>query len=181
MKTGQTASARDSARAPDPELNIVLEVLFAYALQRVNSAEDAEDLVQSALAAHYAAPERFRKDSGLMTYLTGILRHKILDYYRSRSREITPGEEVLRDMQDVSPRPQSHERIELIDALSFALTCLKSPYREVFVMREIDDLATEDVCKIMAISPTNMNVILFRARASLRQKLREMGIQNANI
>ena len=63
------------------------------------------------------------------------------------------------------------ENLELVEALSKCLDKLSDKFRNIFVLKEIEGLSSEDICKEMKIQPTNLWVILHRARNQLRKCL----------
>ncbi len=74
------------------------DVLFRYAIARVRDETVAEDLVQETLLAAIASADTFKGGSTEKTWLIGILRHKILDYFRKSTRE----QQLKRDWSDLS-------------------------------------------------------------------------------
>ena len=63
------------------------DVLYRYALERVRKPEVAQDLVQDTFLAAVRSYDRFAGQSSVRSWLCGILKHKICDYYRKRGRE----------------------------------------------------------------------------------------------
>ena len=63
------------------------DVLYRYALERVRKPDIAQDLVQETFLAAVRTIDRFRGGSTVRSWLCGILKHKICDYYRKRGRE----------------------------------------------------------------------------------------------
>lgn len=71
------------------------DAMYAFALARLRDRDLAQETVQQALLAALdvsaADPHRFRGDSALRSWLIGILKHKILDQFRARKRELPGG------------------------------------------------------------------------------------------
>src|SRR5689334_5348279 len=63
------------------------DALYAYALPRVRNADVAEDLVQETLLAAIKAHKNFAGNSAERTWLTGILKHKLIDHLRKSTRQ----------------------------------------------------------------------------------------------
>lgn len=164
------------------------DYLFRYAMLRVRSRATAEDLVQETFLAALAHREAFSGDSSEATWLIGILKHKILDLFRQRSRE-APGEEGdLRDSPDVGAfdgtghwisgpaewggNPATlYRQKDFLDQFSICLSELSRNHADAFTLREIEGLGTEEICKVLGVSETNLWVILHRARMQLRKCL----------
>lgn len=164
--------------------------LYAYALTRVRNPSIAEDLVQATLLAAFQSRGRFAGQSSERTWLIGILKHKVADHFRRASRE-QPVEDIERWPEALAqsfdaegqwkpehgPQEWGQDAAHAIERREFQTTladCLhKLPQRiaAAFTLREMEELKTEDVCKALQISPTNLWVMLHRARMQLRQCL----------
>mgnify|MGYP002780275596 CR=1 FL=1 len=165
------------------------QMLFRYALTRVGEREAAEDLVQETLVTAVAKLTDFAGQSSLRTWLTGILRHKILDHYRQKRKESqapSPLEEG-RDPQcfdrlgawRIDPNlglevldeegPCVVERAQLRAALKRCIEALPPALQRAFVLREVQELEPEEVCEAAALSRESLHVFLYRARQNLRE------------
>ncbi len=159
------------------------DTLFKIALYRVNDRSDAEDLVQETFIAAHRAAESFQGKSSEKTWLLGILKHKILDHYRSKMNGIQGQTDRFNEDEEEfdksghwkkSPRswhktPESElDQKEFLLVLRQCLSYLPLHQREAFVLREIDGFESEEICKNNGFSPTNLWVMLHRARLKLR-------------
>lgn len=159
------------------------DALLAYALSRLADRNTAEDLVQETFLAAVEAHDAFRGKSSPRTWLVGILRHKILDHFRARRGEAPAGPADPSDRFDAkgswSHPPEDWDvdpaelaqRKEFWDIFQRCLERLPGRQDEAFYLRVIDGLTGREVCKILGISPTNLWVMLHRARARLRDCL----------
>ena len=166
------------------------ESLFRYALCRVRNPVTAEDLVQETLLAALKAKERFAGRSSVRSWLTSILRHKIIDTMRKSHREqdLMDGgleEHAYEDYFDrkgqwklkpnewlVHPH-KALEQKEFHDILQNCLTQLPPRLHAVFTLREIEEMEAEEICALLNITPTNLWVALHRARERLRVLLQQ--------
>lgn len=165
------------------------DALFRYTLVRVKDPVAAEEIVQTTLLAALQAKSSFAGKSSEKSWLFGILKHKIMDHFRSlknrRSHELTPDDDTdpyenayNEDGHWVSP-PRSWEvdpekaaeNAQLLEALNLCLEGLSDKFRNIFIMKEIEGMPSEDICKEMGIQPTNLWVILHRARNQLKKCL----------
>lgn len=178
---------------PDPELASQLEPHRRYLLRvaRLQLRDDAaaEDVVQETMLAALAGTG-FSGRSSLRTWLTGILKHKIVDAIRLRQRQAIPvsalgGADAEADLDDfeglfrdggwdAAPAdwgdPDSAlQRQQFFDVLEFCLDRLPPNTARAFVMREILELESPEICKELAITANNLWVMLYRARMTLRQ------------
>ena len=162
--------------------------LMRYALLQLRDSTAAEDAVQETLLAAIQGAERYAGRSSLRTWLTGILKHKIIDHLRRRAREqplaeadhLDEGEgEIVsasfaedghwRDFPSHWDAPdRSLESRQFWEVLEICVRVMPERTGRVFVMREVLELSTEEICKELGISTTNCWVMLHRARLSLR-------------
>lgn len=166
------------------------DCLYRYALVRVRTPEAAEDLVQDTLLVAVRSQDRFAGRSSERSWLVGILKHKIVDYYRKLGRETTFTDlEFLEDEcahkfveggwwnHDLGPHQWKPPVDEVMHQAEFWYTmrvCLgKLPPRvaSAFVLREMEAMSSKEICQILGISEGNLWVMLHRARMALRECL----------
>jgi RNA polymerase sigma-70 factor (ECF subfamily) len=169
------------------QLEALRPYLLRYAAMELRNREAAEDCVQEALLAALSAPASFEGRSNLRTWLTGILKHKIVDAIRRQSRErpVEGPEEDLTDLDALfnetghwADRPQPwddpdgalHQKQFLV-ALETCLAGLPARTAQVFMLREHLGLETAEICKELGLTSTNCWVLLYRARMLLRECL----------
>ncbi len=168
------------------------DALFHFARTRVGDRGVAEDLVQDTFLAAVQAKERYQGKSSEKTWLFGIMKHKIIDYYR-RKRNIVNVHDYIDDPDGVEAffnakggwqvRPlhwsfnpgKAHENKEFLNHFFRCLSGLPRRTADVFVHREIDGLSTGAICKLFGITENNCWVILYRARMLLRKCLESIG------
>ena len=160
--------------------------LLRVAVLQLRNEELAEDVVQDTLLAALQGKGGFSGKSSLKTWLTGILKHKIVDAIRKKVREpvTTPiDEEFQLDDFDALFDGSGHwdnppanwgdpeaelSRREFFDVVEFCLDKLPPNTARVFMMREVMELDAPEICKELSITSTNLWVILYRARVALR-------------
>lgn len=170
------------------------DALFRYALVRARDASVAEELVQETLLAALEARDKFSGLSSERTWLFGILKHKILDYYRRLHRQSQLSEAETAFVEPAATFMQTGEWVDHFDAeqgprdwrqtpeaaveqaefwrvMSRCLDELPPRLASAFSLREMEQLSSEEVCKVLDISATNLWVMLHRARAHLRNCL----------
>ena len=160
--------------------------LLRYASLQLRDRHAAEDAVQEALLAALAGEAGFGGRSNLRTWLTGILKHKIVDAIRRMSRETTalPDDNELDALFDERghwiemPRAwddpdTSLEQKQFFAALEECLGRLPGKTAQVFMMREHLGYETGDICKEVGVTATHCWVLLYRARVALRECLQQ--------
>ena len=166
------------------------DCLFRYALVRVRRREIAEDLVQETLLAAIRSREKFAGRSSERSWLTGILKHKISDHFRKLGREtsFTDLESLADEFSEKfvpegywvhvkGPKewkPESDEvvyRAEFWQTMRHCLDKLPERIANVFMLREMDEVESKEICSMLSISESNLWVMLHRARMALRECL----------
>jgi len=159
--------------------------LQRFALFHLHDTALAEDAVQDTLIAALEQGHRFEGRSQLRTWLTAILKHKIVDLVRKRGRGL-PANTLSLDESDSGDASFTSKGAWIDPPAYWGLPdaalesqqfwrvyqecCRLMPQRYglVYSMREVMDLSSEEICKKLDISTSNLHVILFRARLRLR-------------
>lgn len=184
------------AKTPGPEqwVDLYGNYMYRYALTRVADQEIAQDLVQEALVAAIKAYERFQGKSSVKTWLIAILKRKVVDYYRRKSNQQVTDEietlannidQVFNDTGHWRVKPSewtvnpgaAYEQQEFMDVLYQCMSGLPERLAQIFMMREFEDMSTNDICREMSISESNSWVMLYRARMQLRSCLEDKWLQ----
>lgn len=176
--------------APDFQTQLASHHSYLLRFARMQLRNDAwaEDAVSETMVAALSKPLAFENKSQLKTWLVGILKHKVIDQLRTRKREVTldadgDGTEELDALIFKSDghfnqppadwgNPEQDLRSKQFFAILEACTDkLPAALGRVFLMREWLELSTEEICKEMDLSATNLYVQLHRARLRLRECL----------
>jgi RNA polymerase sigma-70 factor, ECF subfamily len=166
------------------------DYLFQFAFSKIRNTQQAEDLVQETFLAALKAFEKFEGRSTVKTWLTSILKFKVMDHYRRGLREI-PESRLQKEEAEFSTFmdslydadnhrtlsiqaiiPDGEEetwRKEIRQHINDCLDSVNPRYRQIFVMREIDDMKTDDICKEAGITASNFWVMLHRVRSMLQK------------
>jgi RNA polymerase sigma-70 factor, ECF subfamily len=163
------------------------DYLYRFALARLSDSHLAEDVVQETFLAAIKSPD-FAGQSAPRTWLTGILKHKIIDVMRKNIREVAASDlmsdedanmdEFFDEKGGWEEKPESWEMpenaLEQQQFLSILQTCMnKLPAKlsQLFLMRDVHETDNEEICKELNITATNAWVMLYRARMGLRKCL----------
>ena len=186
--------ASDESREMDPDTWVDAhgEFLFRFAMMRLRDETLAEDVVQEALLSALQSLDSYCGQAAERTWLTGILKHKIVDHYRKNSKQvqITDEDTDLSGIDHFFERPdswdghwavklrpvdpeQSPERAmelgEFWRVMNGCLSALPERIANIFSLREIDGMSSEEICDVLRLSPSNFWVIMHRARMQLRR------------
>src|SRR5579864_2571377 len=175
------AAAKSGDAAAFEELvNRYERKIFRLTMNITRNREDAEDSMQDAFMKAYSHLGGFQEDSRFYTWLVRIAANEALMRLRKRRPnqfsldEPIEGDEDLmpRELQDWGPGPeQRFAQTEMREILSSVIEELEPEYRAVFVLRDIEELSTEDAAVALGISVPAVKSRLLRARLKLREKL----------
>ena len=175
---------------PEKWVDSYADYLYNYAIGRVNDMETARDLVQETFFAGLKSAKNFKGDAAERTWLIAILKRKVIDHYRKVNSNkgkaevrmsYKPSAESEGDwLEEQIADPYSTlendaiENEELGRAIQECIAKLPKKQSQIFTMKTIQGISTEDICKELDINPSNLWVIIHRARTSL------MGCLNDN-
>lgn len=170
-------------------LNAHGDYLYRFALARLRDPHMAEDAVQETMLAAIKN-NSFEGESSPRTWLTGILKHKIIDMQRKQIREQPVSDLVDLDATDNAmddffdhhghwlEKPQEWnnpdgalEQKQFLTVLGTCLDKLPTKLKALFMMRDVHEVENENICKELNITTTNAWVMLYRARMGLRKCL----------
>jgi len=148
--------------------------LVRYARRRLLDPALAEDVVHDVFEAVLAGRARYEGRSAPRTWLTGILKHKIVDLVRQRaglvSLDASDGDDDEPAPELASPQPHPEQIAEQRERLAQTLQrieALPDTLREALTLRVLHEEPTAAVCARLAISEANLFVRLHRARRAL--------------
>jgi RNA polymerase sigma-70 factor (ECF subfamily) len=155
--------------------------IFRLAQHITQNREDAEDVLQETFLKAYEHLDQFQGNSKFYTWIVRIavnqalmkLRRRKADRSVSLDETIDTGEDtIVREIAAWGEDPeQRFSREELGELLDSAVQGLEPPYRSVFVLRDIEDLSTEETADALGLSVPAVKSRLLRARLQLREKL----------
>ncbi len=157
--------------------------IYRLALNITRDPSDAEEVLQEAFLKAYSNLKSFQGEARFYTWLVRIAVNEALMKLRKRraapamvalDEPVTDGEdqEIRRELADWGDNPeQRFGNVEMRELLSAAIESLELPYRMVLMLRDIEELSTEETAKTLGISIPAAKSRLLRARLMLRNKL----------
>lgn len=175
----------------EQQLAALRDYLMRFARLQLRNEAWAEDAVSETLLAALAKPQAFQARSQLKTWLVGILKHKIIDSMRQRQREVLldtgPDDDGTADPLELlafktdghfAEKPadwgnpeqdlKSRQFMAVLDACTEKLPAVQG---RLFLMREWLEMSSDEICKELGLTSTNLYVQLHRARLRLRECL----------
>ncbi len=145
------------------------------------TAERAEDVAQETFKTFIETAERFEGRSHVRTWVFGIFYRKVQEMRRDAQKEAR-GEDIdevmesrfdARGMWSRPPREADRDvhDAEIAEHIEGCMEPLPDKQRLAFVLREVEGLASEEICNALDVTRTNLGVLLYRARNALRECL----------
>ena len=182
----------EQIRAQDPEaLQLVVQAYLGQILRAARGAglapERAEEVTQATFTTFIEKASRFEGRSHVRTWLFGILYKKIAEERRqlSRDQQMDEIDEVVEQRFDASgnwvnpPQPVDVQLYasEIRDLFEDCLEAVPTQQRMAFVLREVEGFGSDEICKILDITHTNLGVLIYRVRNRLRECLEARGVK----
>lgn len=166
--------------------------MIKFAFLQLSSLPQAEDVVQEALTSAFQHLDSFKGRAAFKTWVFSILKNKIIDVLRQKSRLVAISELFKDEESELSvdelfdasghwhkyEAPQAwqspEEMIEQSDFWIIFEACLDhlpAKYAQVFMMREVVELSSNEICSKLELSISNFNVLMYRSRTRLRECL----------
>lgn len=174
IRRGDKAACAECATLHAPALR-------RLALRLTQDESEAEDVVQETFLNAFKAIARFEGRSELSTWLYRIAYNVALGRMRRRRFITVQVDEAAADHEGVITPPQLYDWCCLPDhdfkaqearlELQRAIADLPDKLRDVFVLRELEDLSTQETADLLGLSPENVKTRLHRARLRLRDRL----------
>lgn len=162
--------------------------LLKFARLQLRNDAWAEDAVSETVLAALNKPQSFARRAQLKTWLVGILKHKVIDALRHHHREVGAGQSEGDGDADLldgigfkpdghfaetpaewgNPEQHLHSR-QFFEVMELCVSKLPAGQGRLFLMREWLELSSEEICKELTLTPTNLYVQLHRARLRLRE------------
>ncbi len=170
------------------------DYLYSYAMTRINDEEQARDLVQETFLAALEKMEKFEGRSAERTWLTSILKHKLIDVYRKKSSgpgKSTEAQVASHENEEFFHAEDGHWKVahqplefgmeqydplinkEFNHLLQNCMRKLPALWLSVFTMKHMDDQDTQTICSELKVTDSNFWVIIHRAKVHLRSCLQK--------
>jgi RNA polymerase sigma-70 factor (TIGR02943 family) len=196
MQTKNVTTASSSTHIVDPHKWVAnhADYLYSYAISRLNDEDVARDLVQDTFLAALERVNSFEGRSTERTWLTAILKFKIIDIYRGKAAGLAnarnngaTGIEPIDFFDEADGhwkeihRPQEFAHSadspllsrEFQNTLQSCMDKLPALWLAIFTMKHMDDIATKIICSELKVTAANFWVIIHRTKLNLRACLQK--------
>jgi RNA polymerase sigma-70 factor (ECF subfamily) len=155
-------------------------VVYLTAVSILRDATEAEDAAQEAMIKAYRGLGRFRGDAKFSTWLTTITLNEARSRLRKSARVKVESLDSTEQEEDYTPflvadwreiPSETLEREELATHIEQAIQNLPPSYREVFLLRDKEEMSIEEIAQALGVKGNLVKVRLFRARMLLQKEL----------
>lgn len=172
----QVSEGKDP-RAFEQLYELYFERISRFIYFKVNAKEEAEDLTSQIFLKtwEYLTDEQAKRVQNFKAFIYQLARNLVVDYYRRQGRapEIVSLEDQSGEEENIPDHRQSFFLNQLYKSdqayLSDCLKNIKDEYREIIVLRFLEDMGVEEIAKIIDKTPSNVRVLIHRALKALRE------------
>lgn len=184
----------DFVLEPEKWIDRYGDILFNYTISRINKREVAEDLVSETFFSALKGKDSYLGNASEKTWLISILKRKIIDHYRKKSTQNELNifdkdskDDFMNHFFDKEGSSDGHwtnasspyewkkdlqtgvEKDEFNLILKNCLGKLPEKTSAVFILKNMEDLESDEICKELQITPSNYWVLMHRAKLQLRE------------
>ena len=150
--------------------------VYRLAYRMCGNAYDADEAAQEAFVAAWRALPNFRGDAKFSTWLYRLTTNAAIDVMRREKRHQTVGDGEMIDVADDADSPQETvERTEQQEAVQEALATLSEEYREVLLLRYMEELDYAEIAEVLQLPSGTVKSRINRAKAALKAALLKSG------
>lgn len=150
--------------------------VYRLAYRMCGNAYDADEAAQEAFVAAWRALPNFRGDAKFSTWLYRLTTNAAIDVMRREKRHQTVGDGEMVDLADDADSPQERvERTEQQEAVQKALATLSEEYREVLLLRYMEELDYAEIAEVLQLPSGTVKSRINRAKAALKTALLKSG------
>jgi RNA polymerase sigma-70 factor (ECF subfamily) len=144
--------------------------VYRYMLVKTGNREDAHDLTAQVFLAAYENYAMFEHNSQFITWVMGIARNKLVDYYRSKREQVALI--AAGDLPHPAPLPEEaiHQKLQL-ERVTNALDALSEDRQEAIALRLFGGLSNTEIAKVMQKTPAAVGMLIHRGLQDLQTRL----------
>lgn len=165
----------DDKKSREQLFQFLAESFRLFVLQRIKNREDAEDVVQNALTIISDQFERTKITTSFAAWAYSVLKVQIMSYYKSRQLPKNLNVAITQDYSDSCSESDPVLKNQLVECLKKIHTVNKSHVR--ILNLHFQGYSTQEICKRLRLSASNLYTSLCRARAMLRKCLEKGDIK----
>ncbi len=164
----------------DPEAygqfyDLYIEKIYRFIFFKVNSTTDAQDLTSETFLKLWQCLKEGKEIKNLNSFVYTIARNLVIDFYRRNARreQETIDQEELNKIPDETDFLQKQDVDAQLQGVLGGLDKLKDEYREVIVLRFLNELSISEISGVLGKSGGSVRVLLHRAMKTLKESINE--------
>jgi RNA polymerase sigma-70 factor (ECF subfamily) len=153
--------------------DLYVDRIYRFIFFKINSEDDAKDLTSEVFLKTWQYIKDNRNVKNLNAFIYMVARNSVIDFYRSRSKKQETEEligESHNNISDDSLLLQKMKEFEVADLLK-ALNTLKDEYREIIILRYLDELSVKEIALVLKKSPGAVRILVYRALNALKKSV----------
>lgn len=161
--------------------DIFLQPIYRYVFYRVGS-DEAEDLTEMIFLKTWENIRQYRRgESSFSSWIFRIAHNVVIDYYRGTKNKFEELPEEIEDRRSDARTDIHTRRVLTSEILADALKSIKDQYRQIIILKYVNDLSNEEIGEILDKSQTALRILQFRALRHLKEILEKKGIKDSNL
>jgi RNA polymerase sigma-70 factor (ECF subfamily) len=174
------ASQRGDSEAFGKLYDIFVDPLYRYAYYRAGAAE-AEDLIELVFLKSWENIKQYRpRERSFSSWIFRIAHNVVVDFYRSQRPQDELSENIIDHREEADSRALANRRFDN-EVLGKAMLELKDRYRQIIILKFMNDLTNEEIGYITGRSQAALRILQFRALRKLRRILEQMGVNQDSL
>lgn len=155
--------------------DIFINPIYRYVYYRVGR-QDAEDLTELVFLKTWENIRQYKSgQKSFSSWLFRIAHNIVIDHYRATRLNGELSENIKDERREAEPQLLAHKHFDNV-VLEKAMRELKDHYRQIVVLKYINDLSNEEIGHITGRTQTSLRILQFRALRALRRILERMGV-----
>jgi RNA polymerase sigma-70 factor (ECF subfamily) len=153
--------------------------LYKYIYYKVKK-EDVEDLTETLFLKAWENIGKYknRKNTSFRSWLYRIAHNLVVDHYRLTREHVSLDTRISSKSREADPKEMAQNVLDN-ENLKVAISKLKKNYRQIIVLKFINELSNKEICKVLKKSEGSVRILQYRALKALRQIIDEMGVRYA--
>lgn len=145
--------------------------VYVFLIHRTRNREDARDLTHDVFMKALHNWPRLREATHQEAYLFSIVRTLLIDYYRKAVRETHQLSDLSESHLPTQEPAEPHPQADYLALLHQAIETLPEQRREIFKLKKLQGLSTEEVAQALSLSTRTVENQVYRAMLTLRKQL----------
>ncbi|KKQ71998.1 MAG: ECF subfamily RNA polymerase sigma-24 subunit, RNA polymerase sigma-70 factor, ECF subfamily [Candidatus Peregrinibacteria bacterium GW2011_GWC2_39_14] len=155
--------------------DIIADDIYKYVFFRISHQQDAQDLTEMVFMRAWENLKRYKEAKNFTSWIFKIAHNAVIDHYRMNKHIEELTEDYMDDKREHSPLHNAERSMDN-STLKYAIAGLKDKYKQIIVLKYINEKSNEEIAEIMKKNEGAVRVLQFRALQELKRNLKDMGV-----